>query len=367
MQGNTVRIIANLNVSARLSPKLWLNARTRPYDVSMDGIEVTRREMRAVPFRLRHNVEHWCHIVVGMADAYIKRYGRPDILHAHCCSWAGRAAMIVSRKHNIPYVITEHLSQALLIKEFGPAGKDAWQVPLLKEAYMNADMVVPVSEELVDNLAVFYGKDYRWQFESNTIDTDFYAYRHREPRDDGKKTICCIADFVPWKGYDTLLATIALYVKSHSSDIRLLIAGRGTDSDEMRSLIRQNGLDAYVETYGKVDRDGVRDILYRSDCFFLATRSEVQPLVLLEAMCTGIPAVSTTIIPRCERIDGACFIGETDNPESLCEQLHKALTMDTFDGMALSRKVVGLASYANVGKRLTELFSTVCQSFKADK
>lgn len=367
IQGNTVRIIANINLSSRLSPWQWLKARSHAHDTMMDGIHVTRYEMRAIPFCLKLNVRRWCRIVNDMVDKYICQYGKPDILHAHCCSWAGYAAMIASKRHNIPYVITEHLSQALLMKEFGPAGKDAWQVALLKEAYMNADMVVPVSEELVDNLSVFYGKEYKWKFESNTIDTGFYAYRQRGTHADGLKTICCIADYVPWKGYDTLMASIALYTKKYSSNIQLLIAGKNTDSDEMRSLTCQYGLEDKVKAYGKVNRDGVRDILYNSDCFFLATRSEVQPLVLLEAMCTGIPVVSTEIIPRCERIDGACFIGETDNPESLCHQLHKAMSVSDFDGRTLSANIVELASYDSVGKRLTDLFSSVCHTFHADK
>ena len=42
-QGHTVRIIANLNVSVRLSPGLWRHSRTRSDDVVMDGIQVTRR------------------------------------------------------------------------------------------------------------------------------------------------------------------------------------------------------------------------------------------------------------------------------------------------------------------------------------
>lgn len=365
MFGNTVRIIANINVSARLSPRLWLTAHTRPYNISMDGIDVTRREMRAIPFCLRHNVEHWCRIVAGMADTYIKRHGHPDILHAHCCSWAGRAAMLISNKHGIPYVITEHLPYSILAHEFGHAGKDAWQVPLLREAYMHASMVVPVAEELVDDLAVFYGKEYTWKYVSNTIDTDFFAYKKRTKREN-ITTLCCIADFIPRKGYDILLRATNILTTRYGHNIRLIVAGKGTETEEMHALIEKNGACGYVEARGQVDRNGVRDILYHSDCFVLATRGEVQPLVLLEAMCTGIPAVSTSVIPKCERVEGGCLIADVDNPESLCEQIHKAITMTGFNGEALSEKITDMASYASVGKQLTELFSSVCQSFAHD-
>ena len=64
--------------------------------------------------------------------------------------------MQISRKYHVPYVITEHLSQLVFEKEFGPAPSDAWQIPLLREAYEQADLVIPVSEELVENIACYF-------------------------------------------------------------------------------------------------------------------------------------------------------------------------------------------------------------------
>ena len=96
----------------------------------------------------------------------------------------------------------------------------------------------------------------------------------------------------------------------------------------------------------------------------LATRGEVQPLVLLEAMSTGIPVVSTEVVPQCERIDGGCFVGQTDNAASLCAQLYKALHQPHFNGKAISTQVADMASYDSVGKQLSQLFERVHDTFK---
>lgn len=37
-----------------------------------------------------------------------------------------------------------------------------WQIPLIKGVYRRTDRVVPVVAELVDDIAPYFGQDYRW-------------------------------------------------------------------------------------------------------------------------------------------------------------------------------------------------------------
>lgn len=364
-QGHTVRIIANLNVSVRLSPGLWLHSRTRSYDVVMDGIQVTRREMRAIPFCLKHNVERWCGIVGEMADEYIKRYGKPDVLHAHCCAWAGYAAMLVSRKHNIPYVVTEHLASELHLKQFGKDGVNSWQVPLLRESLESANRVILVSEELAADLAPLFGSNFNWQAVSNTIDTDLYAYKKRLPLDGRPFTICCLAIFIPLKGYDILYKAFAEFIQKYNTDAQLLVAGAGTNSKEMMKLVDKYGIGKYVKLYGELDRNGVLDILYQSDCLALATRNEAQGLVLLEAMSTGIQVVTTDRTPKNVHIEGGCLIAPYNRADIMAERLAEVMHNTGFDGKAVSDSVKSLVSPNVIGRQLADVFESVVSKHQA--
>lgn len=364
-QGHTVRIIANLNVSVRLSPGLWLHSRTRSYDVVMDGIQVMRREMRAIPFCLKHNVERWCGIVGEMADEYIKRYGKPDVLHAHCCAWAGYAAMLVSRKHNIPYVVTEHLASELHLKQFGKDGVNSWQVPLLRESLESANRVILVSEELAADLAPLFGSNFNWQAVSNTIDTDLYAYKKRLPLDGRPFTICCLAIFIPLKGYDILYKAFAEFIQKYNTDAQLLVAGAGTNSKEMMKLVDKYGIGKYVKLYGELDRNGVLDILYQSDCLALATRNEAQGLVLLEAMSTGIQVVTTDRTPKNVHIEGGCLIAPYNRADIMAERFAEVMHNTGFDGKAVSDSVKSLVSPNVIGRQLADVFESVVSKHQA--
>ena len=161
--GHTVRILSNVQLGITIGAKNYISLPLSRYEHVMDGIIVYKSYQRGIPKAIRYNVNHWIEIVCSMYQDYEKKYVRPDILHAHCAKWAGYAAMNIGKKYGIPYVITEHQSRLIFEEEFGPAPSKAWQIPLLKEAYHNASKVIPVSEELVDNISCYFGKDYQWQ------------------------------------------------------------------------------------------------------------------------------------------------------------------------------------------------------------
>ena len=354
--GHEVRILSNVQLALTVDAKGYLTLPCRRYEHELDGITICQSFQRGVPKAVRWNAKRWVAIVCDMFDGYVARYGKPDILHAHCAKWAGYAAMKISEKYGIPYVITEHLSRLLFEKEFGPAPCDTWQIPLLKASYREAKMVVPVAEELVDNIACYFGKDYRWQAISNTIDTRYFSYQPRAPREGRAFRFCCLANFWPLKGYDVLIPAFQ-QLRQSGVDAELHIAGRDTDSEECCAMLSDG-----IFAHGLLDKEAVRALLYQSDALVLASRSEVQPLVLLEAMSTGIPVIATDCIPQSLRIEGGCTIVPVDDVEALAKAMTWATQQASFDGKAVSEKVSQIASPEVIGRQLSVLFTDILAS-----
>ena len=357
--GHEVRILSNVQLGASVGLRDFLKLPYGRFEHEMSGITIYQSYQRGLPKAIRYNVDRWVSIVQSMFKDYIARYGCPQLLHAHCAKWAGYAAMLISKAHGIPYVITEHLPLMLLEDEFGKAPSTAWQIPLLKQTYELADRVIPVSEELVDDIACYYGKTYRWQYVSNTIDTDFFHYQRREPRSGRAFRFCCLADYYYRKGYDVLFEAMRQLQQSGVS-IELHIAGLFTDSRACRTAIENLGLKD-VTCYGRLDKKGVRDLLYRADALVLASRSEVQPLVLLEAMSTGIPVVSTECVPRCQRLSG-CTIVPIGDAEALSQAMLQVADRTESDRKQYSEQVSQLASPDIVGRQLEAIFNEIVKS-----
>lgn len=345
--GHEVRILACTNLGLSVDKTYYITAPWGSRKTEMEGIEVYARFQRDLPKMVFLNTAHWLNTVYNMYREYERLNGKPDIIHAHCCKLAGIAAMKISETTGIPYYITEHLPSELYVKDFGEGWtRHQWLRELMKRAYEGARSVIPVAEELVDDIAPFFGKSYRYHEISNIIDTDFYAFRQRKPQAGRPFRYCClaIAD-IHRKGYDVLAEAWR-----GITDAELHIAGSGTDGEQLRQLFEGC---ANMHFHGHLDKHQVRELLYQSDALVLPSRSEAQPLVLLEAMSTGIPVVATECTPRSERIPHACLISKTADAHDLRQKMMDARHIAPSE--AITQAVQQLCSPRVVAQQIEEL------------
>ena len=353
--GHEVRILSVLELGVSLDRKFYITAPWREERKELEGVEVFCTYMRALPKAVRYNINHWTGLCQEAVDRYVHHFGKPDVLHAHCCKSAGLAAREISRRLGIPFFISEHISSGLFERDFGQGWqRHGWLRERMRQTYEAANGVIPVSRELVDDLAPYFGRSYHYTPISNIVDTDFFAYHER---DDWSKVgrpfrFCClaIAD-IYGKGYDVL----AEAVQYLPANIELHIAGQNTDCQPMRSLF---GHHPSVYLHGLLSKTGVRDLLWKCDALVLPSRSEAQPLVILEALSTGIPVVSTDCIPSSLHIPQACCIAPVGDARMLAEKMQEV--MQIAPSPEFSEMVQRMASPSVVAKQLTELFRTAC-------
>ena len=109
--GHEVRILSNVQLGFTVGGKDYMVLPFTRFEHERGGITIYQSYQRGLPRMARHNAKRWIDIVLSMFDEYVWKYGKPDILHAHCARWAGYAAMKISKQYGVPYVITEHLSK----------------------------------------------------------------------------------------------------------------------------------------------------------------------------------------------------------------------------------------------------------------
>ena len=271
------------------------------------------------------------------------------MLHAHCCKSAGIAAAEIAARLGIPFFISEHLSSGLFERDFGQGWqRHVWLKETMRRAYEAATCVIPVSSELVDDLAPFFGKAYRYHPVSNIVDTNFFTFRDRKPLHGRPFRFCCLAVAdIHGKGYDVLAEAMT----QMPEDIELYVAGRDTDALPMRQLFAAS---SNVHLFGHLDKAAVRDLLWQSDALVLPSRSEAQPLVILEALATGIPVVTTECVPLSLRVPNACLIAPIGDAHALAERMQEV--MHIAPSRAFSDAVCRMASPAVIANELSQLF-----------
>jgi glycosyltransferase involved in cell wall biosynthesis len=96
------------------------------------------------------------------------------------------------------------------------------------------------------------------------------------------------------KGVYELLEAFAI-LRSARAELRLVMAGEGSEADELRTRARSLGLDGAVEFPGWVGPDSKAELLAGAACLVLPSYREGFPLALLEAMVVGVPVVACAV------------------------------------------------------------------------
>jgi glycosyltransferase involved in cell wall biosynthesis len=81
-------------------------------------------------------------------------------------------------------------------------------------------------------------------------------------------------------------------VLAEESGCKLMLVGSGPEEKHLRRQVQELGIGGEVVFAGYVEHMQVPDYLAAADLFVFASRSEVQPLSLLEALAAGLPAVA---------------------------------------------------------------------------
>jgi glycosyltransferase involved in cell wall biosynthesis len=113
--------------------------------------------------------------------------------------------------------------------------------------------------------------------------------------------IVSVGRIVEGKGFADLVNAFDLFLRANARRAKseLLIVGGNIGADinpaakELQALLRRLGIADKVTITGLVDN--VQDYLHGSDIFVSASYREGMPRAVLEAMCSGLPVVATSV------------------------------------------------------------------------
>lgn len=103
-----------------------------------------------------------------------------------------------------------------------------------------------------------------------------------------------VGRLVPEKGAPILVDAVARLVAA-GVDVHARIVGGGELDADLAAQIEQRGLSDRVTLVGPVGQDDILAEYQAADVFCLPSFQEGLPVVLMEAMATGLPVVTTTI------------------------------------------------------------------------
>lgn len=146
-----------------------------------------------------------------------------------------------------------------------------------------------------------------------------------------KRDILFVGGLYKEKGVEYLVKAYCKsihYVKRN----KLLIVGDGDLKNYLRNLVKELGLDSYVNFYGSVPHENVIDLMKKALIFVApsitySSSIEGTPIVLLEAMSVGLPIITTKVggIPEIIKDGINGIIVNEKNSDALSKAIIKLL------------------------------------------
>jgi glycosyltransferase involved in cell wall biosynthesis len=248
----------------------------------------------------------------------------PDVVHLHSPLTLGAAARPAARRRRVPVVYTNHYLPLNVWPAAARAGHAADRgratapglVSRARDAafyayvtgFANRCDLVTAPTATALRLLRSHGLRAPSQAVSNGVDLDRFApggggreeaaaLRPRYALPPGRPLILSVGRLSPEKRADLLIAALARLPGAGPGDAEdaspvLVLAGTGPDEGRLRSLARHYGVADRVRFPGFV-ADGDLPGLYRlADVFAIASQAELQSLVTMAAMASGLPVVA---------------------------------------------------------------------------
>lgn len=223
----------------------------------------------------------WAKAYLRGYETYVRKFGKPDILHAHSYV-GGFAAYHIARHSGCPYVITEHATN-LLEGNIRPGQKG-----MLRRILASADAIVAVSHALKKKIQEFTVTEIivipnMYNDQVFTFDSEVRRSANR---------IVCVGNLIPRKSFKLALRTVD-QLKTKYSSLHLDIVGGGPLEYDLRELANRLDVADRVQFHGAKTSIEVADIMNHASCHLSTASIETFGITLTEAMACGLPVVST--------------------------------------------------------------------------
>jgi glycosyltransferase involved in cell wall biosynthesis len=259
------------------------------------------------------------HQAIRLAEAVRDR--NISHLHAHFATLPAAVARLAAQIAGISYSLTAHA------KDIFHESVDNEE---LRQKFADAAAVITVSEFNRKHLI----EEYRLPDQSvhrvyNGLDLAHLPFEPTLPR---QRHILGVGRLVPKKGFDDLIRACAILQKS-GTDFSCTIIGDGELREPLQRLIDSHDLNHVVQMVGPQPQEQVKALLrisaiHAAPCVVSGDGDrDGLPTVLLEAMATGTPCVSTAVtgIPEVIHPMQTGLMAQQNDPASLADAMARLL------------------------------------------
>lgn len=329
-------IAAHLHLIAS-APRRWFQALTLAFRLRPPGL-------KAFLWQVFYFLE------AGILARHLQKRGIVH-LHNHFGSSSCSVALLTATMTGLPYSFTMH----------GPS--EFFETPhwRLDEKVARAAFTVAISHFCRSQLMYLSDRRHWDRIRIVHCGIDPARFQPRVTPTEGRPHLAFVGRLDPVKGADLLLDALAALRPAHP-DLTASFIGDGPHGAHIRAHARALGLDGIATFLGAQPEEAVANLLQKSDLLVLPSFAEGVPVVLMEAMATGLPVIASRIagIPELVRDGENGFLIPAGDTGSLIDAIDRLLADPALrQRMGQAGRATVLADFAidSEARRLAALFS----------
>lgn len=338
------------------------------YTENDNGITVFRTWSITLPFYMK-NRYRFSPFPLFKIRNIIKKI-KPDIIHICSPYHIGASTYLWARKYQIPVIDSIHLlpenvfSPFFSSKHYKSLEKRFWKYLIY---FFNLADWITIPTQTGADIYLKQGLKNKITPISNGINTKIF-----NPDNDGeylrkkfklpKKNIVMYAGRItPEKNLDVLIKAIP-FVKKEVESHFLFVGSGGEYKQHLENLAKELNVSEYTTFTDFLDWEDYPNIYSIADVFALPAESELQSIVTLEAVASGLPVVVVNkgALPELAS-SGNGFVFEPKNSKQMAEQIIKILSDEKLKEK-MSKKSLELAkkhSMESVATQYEQLYKKI--------
>jgi len=250
----------------------------------------------------------------------VLRQERPDVIHAHSVDMAF-CVSFAARLYRVPVVHTFHI--VTFYDQQQSALRRKSELLLARGARLRA-VTAPNWHDVAQLRAARLSQTVLLP---NGVDLAFWR-QASEPRQGDEFIFLAVGRLEPQKGYEFLVKAVALLKSASPQLFRVLIAGEGTQQENLVRLAQKLGVTGNIDFVGRQSPEELRGLLAGAGAAVFPSLYETTPLTLLEAWAAAVPVIATRVgILRDASLDTrSVFLVAPQNEESLMQAMQLCMS-----------------------------------------
>lgn len=273
----------------------WAKFLKVPARTSVDGVDVHYVQYPLLP-RLSGVIQPWLEAQAARAAVAAIHARKPvDLVNGRFVFPDGVAAASMARSLHVPLILTA------LGTDINVYAQQRFKRGQTRRALLQAAHVTAVSPALADQIRDMGVQPQHLSAAVNGIDIDRFCpqgesvLRQRCHLAADRKVLVSLARLSSEKGLNVLLDAISLLKQRGDCDFTTVLIGDGPERAALEQQSRASGIADVVHFAGEIDHASVPGWLRGADAFCLPSFREGTPNVVIEALASGVPVVSTDV------------------------------------------------------------------------